>query len=243
MLRTILMVGFGFVSSAHLCGQAAFEVASIKPSAPQAQGHTDSRMSTNNGSLNYTNVTLKDVVGQAYKVPQSQITGPDWIDSQRFDIAAKIPAGARDQVPQMLQTLLSERFKMAVHRENKELPVYDLTIAKNGPKLKKIDSESGITSNSNRTRWHLDAKVNMRAFAEFLSERVGRPVRDRTGLNGSFAITLDWAVDDAPGANENEAGPSLFTALQEQLGLKLDSTKGPVETIVVDHADRSPSDN
>jgi uncharacterized protein (TIGR03435 family) len=200
-------------------------------------------MSTNTGSLNYTNVTLKDVIGQAYKVPQSQIGGPDWLDSERFDISAKIPSGERDQVPRMLQTLLSTRFHMALHRDTKELPVYDLTVAKNGPKLKKIDSESGITSNSNRTRWHLDAKVTMGALAEFLSERVGRPVLDRTGLSGPFEVTLDWAIDDAPATNDADAGPSLFTALQEQLGLRLDSTKGPVETIVVDRADRAPSDN
>ena len=199
-------------------------------------------MSTNTGSLNYTSVTLKDVIGQAYKIPESQISGPDWLNTERFDIAAKIPAGARDQVPQMLQALLSTRFHMVLRRDTKELPVYELTVAKNGPKLKHIDSESGITSNSNRTRWHLDAKVTMRALAEFLSERVGRPVFDHTGLSGPFEITLDWAIDDAP-TTDAEAGPSLFTALQDQLGLKLDSSKGPVETIVVDSADRTPSEN
>jgi uncharacterized protein (TIGR03435 family) len=200
-------------------------------------------MSTNTGSLNYTNVTLKDVIGQAYKIPESQISGPDWLNTDRFDIAAKIPAGARDQVPQMLQALLSTRFHVVLHRDTKELPVYELTVAKNGPKLKHIDSESGITSNANRTRWHLDAKVTMHALAEFLSERVGRPVFDRTGLSGPFEVTLDWAIDDAPAADGADPGPSLFTALQEQLGLKLDSTKGPVETIVVDRADRVPSEN
>lgn len=231
------------IASGCLYAQPTFEVASIKPAASQAPGRTDSRMSTNTGSLNYTSVTLKDVIGQAYKIPESQISGPDWLNTERFDIAAKIPAGARDQVPRMLQALLSTRFQMVIHRDTKELPVYELTVARNGPKLKHIDSESGITSNSNRTRWHLDAKVTMRALAEFLSERVGRPVFDRTGLSGPFEVTLDWAVDDAPAANDAEAGPSLFTALQEQLGLKLDSTKGPVETIVVDRADRAPSEN
>jgi uncharacterized protein (TIGR03435 family) len=83
----------------------------------------------------------------------------------------------------------------------------------------------------------------MRRFAEFLSERVNRPVLDQTGLNGSFEFTLDWAIDDAAATNEGAVGPSIFTALQEQLGLKLNSTKGPVETVVIDHADRTPSDN
>ena len=163
MLRTILVAGLAVLSSSHGWGQTAFEVASIKPSPPQAPGHTDSRMSTNNGRLNYTNVTLKDVIGQAYKVPESQISGPDFIDTERFDIAAKIPAdAARGQVPVMLQTLLSDRFHLAIHRDSKEQPVYALAIAKGGPKLKTIESESGITSNSNRTHWHLSAKINMR---------------------------------------------------------------------------------
>lgn len=241
MVGAILI--FVMASAGCLHAQPAFEVASIKPSAPQAPGRADSRMSTNTGSLNYTSVTLKDVIGQAYKVPESQITGPEWLATERFDISAKIPAGERDQVPQMLQTLLSTRFKMSVHHDTKELPVFDLTIANNGPKLKKIESASGITSNSNRTRWHLDAKVTMPALAEFLAERVGRPVLDRTGLSGPFEITLDWAIDDAPAADGVDPGPSLFTALQEQLGLKLDSTKGPVETIVVDRADRVSAEN
>jgi uncharacterized protein (TIGR03435 family) len=232
------------VTCGCLCGQAAFEVASIKPSAPQPPGRTDSRMSTDTGRLNYTNVTVKDVLGQAYKVQAYQIAGPDWIETERFDIAAKIPAGAgRDQVPLMLQALLADRFNLTIHRETKELPVYTLNVAKNGPKLKTTESESGITSNSNRTSWHLTAKISMHRFAEFLSERVSRPVLDQTGLNGSFEITLDWAPDDAPATNDAAAGPSIFTALQEQLGLKLNATKGPVETIVVDRANRVPSDN
>lgn len=244
MLRIILFAGFTLLTSSCLYGQAAFEVASIKLSPPQPPGHTSSRMSVDTGRLNYTNVTLKDVVGQAYKVQAYQIAGPDWIETERFDIAAKIPElAARDQVPLMLQVLLADRFNMAFHREVKELPVYALNIVKNGPKLKIAESESGITSNSNRTSWHMVAKIPMRRFAEFLSERVNRPVLDQTGLNGSFEFTLDWAIDDAPATNEGEAGPSIFTALQEQLGLKLNSTKGPVQTIVIDHADRAPSDN
>ncbi|MBZ5632325.1 MAG: TIGR03435 family protein [Acidobacteriia bacterium] len=244
MLRVILSAGFALLTWSCLYGQATFEVASIKLSPPQAPGHTSSRMSVDTGRLNYTNVTLKDVVGQAYKVQAYQIAGPDWIETERFDIAAKIPAlAARDQVPLMLQVLLADRFNMVFHREVKELPVYALNVVKNVPKLKTAESESGITSNSNRTSWHVVAKIPMRRFAEFLSERVNRPVLDQTGLNGSFEFTLDWAIDDASATNDGLAGPSIFTALQEQLGLKLNSTKGPVETFVIDHADRAPSDN
>ena len=236
-MRTVLAVAFVAIASAHLHGQA-FEVASIKPSAPQPAGHTDSRMSTNNGRLNYTAVTLKDVLEKAYKVEGYQITGPDWIDVDRFDIAATTPAGAsRDQYPQMLQALLAERFHLTIRRETKELPVFELNVAKNGPKLKSIESESGITSNSNRSGWHVVAKGSLQQLVEFLSERVNRPVLDRTGLSGPFEITLDWASDDSL------EGPSLFTALQEQAGLKLSATRAPIELIVVDQADRTPTAN
>jgi len=244
VLRIVSAASICVMTSSGLAGQSAFEVASIKLSPPQPPGHTSTRMSIDNGRLNYTNVSLKDVIGKAHLVQSYQITGPDWIETERFDIAAKIPAeAARDQIPVMLQALLADRFGLTIHRETKELPVYALTPAKNGSKLKAAESDSGITSNSNRTSWHVIAKVSMLRFTEFLSERVSRPVLDQTGLNGAFEITLDWAVDDAPATNDGVAGPSIFTALQEQLGLKLTSTKGPVSAIVVDHADRAPSDN
>jgi uncharacterized protein (TIGR03435 family) len=222
-----------------------FEVATIKPAPPQPEGRTSTRMSsdTDAGKLNYTNVNLKEAIGKAYKVQQYQIAGPDWIETERFDIVARFPShSAADRVPLMLQTLLADRFKLTLHRETKELPKYALVVGKSGAKFKTAESETGISSNSSRTHWHVTAKVSMRRFAEFLSDEAGRPVVDQTGLSGSYELTLDWAPDDAP-ANDATAGPSLFTALQEQLGLKLDSTKGPVEMLVIDHADRTPSDN
>lgn len=185
MLRIIHAASVGVMISSCLFGQAAFEVASIKPSPPQPPGHTSTQMSIDTGRLNYLNVTLKDVIGKAYSVQSYQITGPDSIETERFDIAAKIPVeAARDQIPGMLQSLLADRFNLMIHRETKELPGYALTLAKNGPKLKAAESESGITSNSNRTSWHVIAKVSMLRFTEFLSERVSRPVLDQTGLNG-----------------------------------------------------------
>jgi len=223
-----------------------FEVATIKPAPPQPEGRTSTRMSsdTDTGKLNYTNVNLKEAIGKAYKVQQYQITGPDWIETERFDIVARFPPhSAGDQIPLMLQALLADRFKLALHRETKELPMYALVVTKNGPKFKSTESETGISSNSNRTHWHVVAKVPMRRFAEFLSEEAGRPVVDQTRLSGSYELTLDWTPDDAPAANDSAAGPSLFTALQEQLGLKLDSTRGPVEMLLIDRTNRTPSEN
>ena len=121
--------------------------------------------------------------------------------------------------------------------------MYALVAAKNGPKFQSTESETGISSNSIRTHWHVVAKGSMGRFAEFLSDEAGRPVVDHTGLSGSYELTLDWAPDDAAAANDAAAGPSLFTALQEQLGLKLDSTKGPVEMLVIDRAERTPTEN
>jgi uncharacterized protein (TIGR03435 family) len=223
---------------------AAFDIATIKPAPPQSEGRTSTRMSsdTDTGKLNYTNVNLKEVIGKAYKVQQYQIAGPDWIETERFDIVARFPPHSTgDQVPLMLQALLEDRFKLALHRETKELPTYALVVAKNGPKFKTTESE-GLTINSNRTHWHVEAKASMHRLAEILSEEVGRPVLDQTGLSGSYEMTLDWAPDDAP-ANDATAGPSIFTALQEQLGLRLDSAKGPVEMLVIDRAERTSSEN
>src|SRR5262249_39150456 len=157
------------------------------------------------------------------------------------DIVAKFsPNASGDTVPAMLQTLLKERFHRTFHREARELPTYALTVAKNGPKFATAETASGITSNSNRSRWQITAKISMRSFAEFLSPQAGRPVIDKTGLPGTYELKLEWSIDDAPAGNE---GPSLFTALQEQLGLKLESAKGPVEALVVDHADKAPTEN
>ncbi len=223
-----------------------FDVATIKPTVPQTDGRTQTRMSsdTDTGRLNYTNVNLKEIIGRAHKVQLYQISGSGWIDTERFDIVAQFPPHPpADRLPLMLQSLLVNRFKLTTHRETKELPIYALALAKGGPKFKRAESASGVTSDSNRTRWHVVAKTTMQRFAEFLTDEAGRPVVDKTGLSGAYDMTLDWAVDNSATLNDAAAGPSLFTALQEQLGLKLESAKGPVETIVVDHAERTPTED
>jgi uncharacterized protein (TIGR03435 family) len=233
-MRLLLFIALGTC----VCGQPQFDAAAVKTEPPPDQsGHISSRMSVDDGRLAYTNVTLADVLEQAYKVQRNQISGPDWLDTDRFDITAKIPAGQREQIPQMLQALLADRFAMKLHRGTKELPIYLLTVGKNGPKFKSTETASGTTHNSTRLRSHVDIKGNMALFAEFLSTEVHRPVLDRTGLSGNFDLTLDWTPDDAPDSI------SIFTALQEQLDLKLDASRGPVELIVVDRAERTPSEN
>ena len=223
-----------------------FEVAAIKPAPPQEVGRTSVRTSvdTGAGQLAYSNVNLRDVLRAAYRVQSYQISGPEWLDTERFDIVATFPQNSSgDRIPLMLQALLAERFHVVLHRETKDLPAYALTVAGGGSKLKPLESSGdNFTGNSSRTVAHLEAKATMRGFTEYLSQRLDRPVLDQTGLGGRFEFVLDWAIDDAV-VTGGTAGPSIFTAVQEQLGLKLNSTKGPVETIVVDQADRVPTEN
>jgi uncharacterized protein (TIGR03435 family) len=244
MLRTVLNLALAYGLA---YGQAApqFEVATVKPAPPEAEGHTQTRFSidTEKGQLTYSNVTLKQVIGRAYKVQLYQISGPDWLETERFDIVARFaPHSALEQPPRMLEALLADRFKLTLHRETKELPNYALTVAKGGPKFKPAENASGIGDNSNRTQHHVTAKISLDRFAEFLTGEAGRLVVDKTGLTGSYEMKLDWS-DSTPASADAAALPSLFTALQEQLGLKLESAKGPVETLVVDHADRTPTEN
>ncbi|HXB68951.1 MAG TPA: TIGR03435 family protein [Candidatus Acidoferrales bacterium] len=231
-----------------------FEVASVKAAPPQLGNRLSTRMSVDPAWLRYTNVSLRDVLKQAYGVQDDQISGPEWLGVARFDIVAKIPAGVpKDGVPRMLQALLADRFKLALHRETKEARIYALAVAKNGsglPKgLQKAESTSGLTGNSSRTRHHAAGNVTMAQFADYLAQQVGRVVLDQTGLGGPFAIALDWVADDganpepATGADGAAAGPSLFMALQEQLGLRLGAQRGPVEMLVIDRAEKVPTEN
>ncbi|MBI4875762.1 MAG: TIGR03435 family protein [Acidobacteria bacterium] len=251
----------------------AFEVASIKPAAPMTGGRMMVRMGGDPGRINYTGVTLKDVLARAYDVKRYQISGPSWLDSERYDIVAKVPDGApREQIPAMLQSLLAERFKMAVHRESKQQPAYALVVGKNGPKLKKseVTGDSGARATEPRgtmmmsSNGRLEArKTTLGAFSDLLSKLLDRPVVDLTKLEGYYDITLEVAMEDlagmrklpamagpGPGGPRQEGGPapdsapsaSIFTAVQ-QLGLKLDTRKLPIDYIVVGQANKVPTEN
>jgi uncharacterized protein (TIGR03435 family) len=230
------------------------------------------------GRINYTNVSLKDVVARAYRVKPYQVSGPGWIDSTRYDITAKIPDGAKDKVPEMLQALLLERFNMSVHHETKDLPIYALIVGKNGSKLKK--SEEGAApvmmgpdgakmKNAPRGAMMVDGsgriqanRVTMSGFSDMLSRMMDRPVVDMTGMEGDYDITLEVAMEDligmkkmaggmGPGVHSGgEGGPapesnpraSMFTAVQ-QLGLKLDPRRSPLDFLVVDKAEKVATEN
>lgn len=280
-----------------------YEVASIKPSPPPS-GNGGFMM-----GLRYTddgfaaeNYSLLLLVQTAFGVSKERISGlPDWVSQVRYDIQAKMDSAAADELKkldpnqlklvrqQMLQALLADRFKLTLHRETKDLPLYTLVIAKNGPKIqesKPDDTPAGgssapsgpsapkgstfsagpdgkavglkggasqITFGRGGARTASAKKGSMASLASSLSEILGRPVFDKTGLTGKYDYSLKWTQDDSqlqtfskggPGDSpspdlSDSGGPTLFTALQEQLGLKLESGKGPVEIIVIDHIEKA----
>ena len=216
----------------------SFEVATIKPSPPDADPRVGMMTSTQPGKLVMKNISLREAVRVAYHLNEPELFGgPKWIDSDHYDIDGKAESRVpRDQVMLMLQSLLAERFKVKVHRETRELPVYALTITKNGPKMPRAtegDPHNGGQSVGPR---NVTAKgVTIDALARTLADLLMQPVLDRTGLEGLYDFKLDFAPinpdDDTP-------APSIFTAIQEQLGLKLEATKAPVEVVVIDSAEK-----
>jgi uncharacterized protein (TIGR03435 family) len=198
---------------------------------------------------------------QAYGIRDFQIVGgPAWLGTERYDITAKPEDAAnQEQVKLMVQALLADRFKLEFHRETKELPTYALVVGKGGPKLKKYVETDGDSSGSGgggrggmmrmMGRGHFEANgVPVSALANQLAQALGRSVIDKTELTGNYDFKLDWTPDEnQPGigpAGDNHApapadGASIFAAVQEQLGLKLEGSKGPVEILIVDRAEKA----
>jgi uncharacterized protein (TIGR03435 family) len=321
MLKAIMSAGLALLLAGAVLAQTTadkltFEVASVKPAAPPTPGQFMVGMrggpgTPDPGQVTFTNVTQRMLLARAYGVQDYQISGPGWLESERYDIVAKVPKGAtKEQFQVMIQNLLAERFKLTLHRETKDLPQYTLVVAKNGPKLKEAPPPAadvaaakdgagpadggpppgpGPGSGPPRLKLGKDGMpilppgmgrrgvmvlfINGRArmigtgqpisqLAGTLALQLGRPVTDKTGLTGTYDFTLDFDPEgsmggrgmmpppplggggDAPGANppESEAA-SLFTALQEQLGLKLEQKKGPLDLLVIDHSEKTPVDN
>jgi uncharacterized protein (TIGR03435 family) len=227
-----------------LYGQALpplFEVASVKLT-PISQFEDASGITTRHGRLTAHNVTLKRCIMGAFSVGHNQVSGgPPWLDTDRFEIEAKAHQPIEDDAVfmTMLQSLLADRFRLAVHHESKTLQAYVLDVAKPGPKLEKTDNGLG---NTNSSRGRLDAQgITMDRLADTLSRQMDLPVVNRTGLTGVFNLKLEWSREN-PGAAGTPKGdpdrPSIFTAIQEQLGLRLHSQKTEIETIVIEHAER-----
>ncbi len=335
MIRTILSASLALFTSSVAFSQPtaaspSFDVASVKVAEqpkPDAMGRIFVMLgcrggpgTTDPGTFTCTNTRLKQLLVRAYDLKNYQVEGPAWLDTDGYDIVAKVPVGAsKEQFNLMLQTLLAERFKVTVHRETKTLPVYTLTVAKNGPKLKEVDAATleaskaaaadlapgsgpppprsiGTTYNTtvpaaasgrggmpampkgpNTRTWMmfnngsvvrtLSGYLTMAQLVASLSNALDRPVLDQTGLAATYDIDLTWTPDGAdnpmlrmpgpiaggmagagdagrgPADTASEPGLNLPQALQATLGLKLDQRKGPVEVLIVDHADKTPIEN
>lgn len=233
----LLFCAGGWVSAA--AGQAPvaapeFEVVSVK-AAPPAMNGISSRESVDGALLTYTNFTLQRLISNAYGVTERQITGPSWIADDLFEVHARLPAGTgRADVPAMLRRMLEERFQLAIDREKREMTVYALVVAKGGHKMTPVaGGDSGYGGGIRR----IDGRgVTMATMAQLLASRVAdRPVVDATGLEGKFAFRLEWGPEPE--------GPSVYSAVQQQLGLKLEPRRMPMDVIRVTRAERIPSAN
>jgi uncharacterized protein (TIGR03435 family) len=195
--------------------------------------------------VTFGNATLNDCIRFAFNMASdAQITGPDWIKSKQFlyDVDAKGAVGSsREQLQAMMQTLLQERFKLVVHRDQKEMSHYALVVGKGGEKMKAVkEAPEGFRGTTLGGR--INAMMTMPGLAYLLSRfEAERPIIDLTGLKGMYEVKLEWALAGR-GADAGD-GASLFTAVEEQLGLKLEGRKGPVEILVVDGAERVPAAN
>jgi uncharacterized protein (TIGR03435 family) len=246
-----------------------FDVVSVRQNK---SGTNAFRSRSTPDGISVENASLLMLIRQAYAMMNSLddkfLRVPDWASTERYDIQAKVDPSDIAELPKldatqrglMLQALMADRFKLVTHRDVKEQPVYTLVIAKNDLKLTESkpddthpDGAEEIHGNKrpnaiHTSRGHLAAQaISMSNLAVILTQIAGRTVLDKTGLKGTYDVTLNWAPEDGQptllnGVPQEETRPSLFTALQEQLGLKLESQKASVEVLVIDHVER-PSEN
>ena len=242
-------------ASAQTADAPTFEVASVRTSQMTQTGREGGGRGRGNiqaspGSLTMRNVTLRNAVRWAYHVTEYQVSGPDWLDSARFNIVAKSPGPANDeQLQLMLQTLLADRFKLVLHRQTKQFQVYVLSPGKNGPKLQESNSqgEGSIQTQQDRMRVVVQ-RTPISQMIDMLTSVLGAPVLDMTGLKGRYDITVnlaDYMADMQPGAGGIPADPLsiIMAALERELGLKLESKKMPLDLLIVDHAEKIPTEN
>jgi uncharacterized protein (TIGR03435 family) len=244
-MRTFLLC---FLIAAAAYGQSAFDVASIRLSHPVAgEGGRRENVRFSPDSLTMRNVSLKAAVAWAWHVFEYQVQGPGWLNSDRWDVAAKAGgAVSEDQLRLMLEALLADRFKLEVHRQTKEMQAYLLSLGKSGPKFHESDTEGEMLMQPDKERMSVTVRrAPVSRLTEMLSTILQTPVLDLTGLTGRYDLTVNVAkyVDDLKPANGIPDVVSILTGLQEELGLKMESRKVPIDLVVVDHVERIPADN
>jgi uncharacterized protein (TIGR03435 family) len=290
-MRMICRVGPALFVAGMVFGQTGpqFEVASVKPSAPDKPEQVSLGAHIDGARFVCNYFSLRDYIRLAYRVKDYQVVSPEWMGTERYDVAATLPPGgaSQDQVWDMMKALLADRFQLKLHHETKEFPVYALILAKGGTKLKEspLDPETdatakpavNVTANGSRngvavnlghgaffnfSNNKLEAKkLTMSYFAEMLARFVDRPVVDMTGLTGTYDVLLNFTEEDyramlirsainagvvlppqARQAMEAASGDSITSAMQAA-GLKLEARKAPMDVLVIDHAEKTPSAN
>jgi Protein of unknown function (DUF3738). len=261
-IRILLAGVLAILSSGFARGESAparltFEVATVKPVEPDAKAGRYILMEGNNRFV-AKNYNLKLLIAAAYDVSAKVISGgPGWVESERFDIVALTPGQTKprrqDQMA-MLRSLLEDRFKLTFHREERAFAIYELVVAKGGPKLKHSEAVANEAGTLIGTVYpdHIHLPARNASMAEFVSmlqrALLDRPVVDKTGINGKFDFDLDWAPDETqfggevPVAPTDASSPPFFVAIEQQLGLHIDAKRGPVSALIVDSAQRPSAD-
>ena len=237
------------VLTVFVCRSQSFEVASIKLHDQRIRLGADLNVLPG-GRIRISNLELRYIVEWAYSVKGYQISGaPDWFSTDRFDIEAKAEGNPSEaKMRAMLQKLLADRFHLKTHQSTKRVPVYILTIAKKVPTLKPTEKGTerpfvgyGPTGFAEGKPLNTYEVTGTNAPISLLAERLPlqSPVLDRTGLQGSFDFKFEYAADP----NQPDSAPALTTAIRQSLGLRLQSAKGPIEILVIDHVEKAPTEN
>jgi uncharacterized protein (TIGR03435 family) len=254
------MVVLAVVRPADLRGQvsnppveaAAFDAASLKPAPPPSGRITVDLGNSSHGRLTVTNVTLSECLRFAFKIyTDDQIVGLDWIKDHNvlFNIVAQAPPDTpRDMLRRMAVTLLTERFQLALRRDTRELRYLALIVDKDGLKMHETKGDAPASAEIVRPGRIVYRHVSGQALAVILTRFTQQPIVDMTNLKGQYDVDLQWAPDTANASPSTDTAdmsgaPSLFAAVREQLGLRLEARKGPMEVVVVDHANRVPIGN
>ena len=291
MKRRTLAFGLLVLASGAAVGQIvpppAFEASSVKPAAPDQKGPSTrgGPGTADPGQATFSDVTLASVLMTAYDVKPYQIQGPGWLETEKYDIVAKVPAEtSKDQYHRMLQNLLTERFRMVLHHESKQFQGFELTVGKNGSKVKptrlgdsvetkmqpgpyKIDDDNfpqfdqpgflvaaRLNRGASKMSNHVTAVAQpLSSLLLLLSGQLQSPVVDRTGLTGLYDFRMEFVPEGAAAQPPPPDGtpdtiavnfvPGLITAVQDQLGLKLESKKIPLDVLVIDRAEKVPTEN
>jgi uncharacterized protein (TIGR03435 family) len=242
-----VLVAFVAASVSAQTGTPAFEVATIKPSGADSAPMSIGRLP--GGRFVTSNTPLPMLIAWAYGVDDGRLFGvPKGLDAASFDVVAKAPEGepAPGQTQLMMRALLAERFKLVVHHEMRELTAYEMVSDAGGPKVRVVDSSGPPDPNpfSMSAAGRLTGtRVTADMLAKVLSNQLGRPVKNATGFASAFDFTLQWTPDTVTAAIDDPQRPSLLTAVREQLGFRLVAKKTPVDVIVIDRVESTPTAN